>query len=79
MAGRKQGHGRPDKRLRLSRLLDVAVALSARRFNIPTIVCCETYKFSEKVQLDSICWNEVGDPDELVRPTEQADMRSGPW
>lgn len=53
------------------RLLDVAVALSARRFNIPTIVCCETYKFSEKVQLDSICWNEVGDPDELVRPREQ--------
>jgi translation initiation factor eIF-2B subunit delta len=43
-----------------------AVALSARRYNIPVIVCCETYKFSEKLQLDSICWNEVGDPAELV-------------
>ena len=31
------------------------------------MVCCETYKFCERVQLDSICWNELADPDDLVR------------
>jgi translation initiation factor eIF-2B subunit delta len=41
--------------------------MMARRFNIPAIFCCETYKFSDKVQLDSICWNEIGDPSELTR------------
>ncbi len=41
--------------------------MMARRFNIPAIFCCETYKFSDKVQLDSICWNEIGDPSELAR------------
>lgn len=39
--------------------------MTARRFNVPTIVCCEMYKFSDKVQLDSICWNEVGQDSEL--------------
>lgn len=44
----------------------ISVAMMARRFNIPAIFCCETYKFSDKVQLDSICWNEIGDPSELT-------------
>jgi len=39
--------------------------MTARRYNVPTMVCCETYKFSDKVQLDSICWNEVGDKRDL--------------
>lgn len=39
----------------------------ARRFNIPVIFCAETYKLSDKVQLDSIHWNEIGDPQELVQ------------
>ncbi len=30
------------------------------------IVCCETFKFCDRVQLDSICMNELGDPDALV-------------
>ena len=30
------------------------------------MVCCETYKFHERVQLDSITSNELGDPDALV-------------
>merc|ERR1711997_1082407 len=32
----------------------------------PVFVCCETYKFSEKVQTDSFVFNELGDPDDLV-------------
>jgi translation initiation factor eIF-2B subunit delta len=34
--------------------------------NIPTLVCCETYKISNKVQLESITHNELGDPDALA-------------
>lgn len=52
----------------ISRAGTAVVAMLARRFNIPAIFFCETYKFSDKVQLDSICWNEVGDPSELLRP-----------
>ena len=29
-------------------------------------MCAETYKFSEKVQLDSLTYNELGDPDDLI-------------
>ena len=32
----------------------------------PVQVCCETYKFTERVLLDAICYNELGDPDDLV-------------
>lgn len=48
------------------------------------MVCCETYKFHERVQLDSITSNELGDPDVLVdvpfRPEVSAlrDWRSLP-
>ena len=34
---------------------------------IPVIVAAETYKFCEKVQLDSIVYNELGSQMELVR------------
>jgi translation initiation factor eIF-2B subunit delta len=33
---------------------------------VPVIACCETYKFSDRVQLDSFVQNELGDPDDLV-------------
>lgn len=42
------------------------VAMMAKEYQKPVLVCCETYKFCERVQLDSICFNELGDPDELV-------------
>jgi len=38
------------------------VAMVAKNLNKPVLVCCETHKFTEKVQLDSICNNEHGDP-----------------
>eukprot|EP01048_Picozoa_sp_COSAG05_P003130 COSAG05_NODE_140_length_16665_cov_48.470059_1_plen_363_part_00 len=38
------------------------VALTANAYNTPVMVCCETYKFCERAQLDSICFNELGEP-----------------
>ena len=42
------------------------VAMAAKRYRAPVLFCAETYKFCERVQLDSICYNELGDPDRLV-------------
>eukprot|EP00658_Telonema_sp_P-2_P047017 TRINITY_DN3547_c0_g2_i1.p1 TRINITY_DN3547_c0_g2~~TRINITY_DN3547_c0_g2_i1.p1 ORF type:complete len:147 (+),score=38.26 TRINITY_DN3547_c0_g2_i1:162-602(+) len=50
----------------MSRLGTAVVAMMAASNNLPVIFCCETYKFGDRVQLDSICNNELGDPDELV-------------
>jgi len=37
-----------------------SVAMVAHAFHVPVIVCCEAFKFHERVQLDSICSNELG-------------------
>jgi translation initiation factor eIF-2B subunit delta len=50
----------------LSRIGTALVAMSARQLQLPVIVCCETYKFSDRVQLDSFVHNELGNPDDLV-------------
>lgn len=42
------------------------VALVARSFNVPVLVCCETHKFTERFQTDAIVYNELGNPDDLV-------------
>jgi len=36
------------------------VALVAKAYNIPVLVCCETYKFCDHVQTDSFVFNELG-------------------
>ncbi|KAL6994067.1 hypothetical protein U1Q18_012177 [Sarracenia purpurea var. burkii] len=46
-----------------SRVGTASVAMVAHEFHVPVLVCCEAYKFHERVQLDSICSNELGDPD----------------
>ncbi|KAG2714936.1 hypothetical protein I3843_03G055300 [Carya illinoinensis] len=46
-----------------SRVGTACVAMVAHEFRVPVLVCCEAYKFHERVQLDSICSNELGDPD----------------
>ena len=51
----------------VSRVGTACVASMAKWYNKPVLCCCETYKFSERVSLDSICNNELGDPDSLVR------------
>ncbi len=38
------------------------VALLAKSHHVPVLVCCETYKISNKVQLESITQNELGNP-----------------
>ncbi|KAL3640240.1 hypothetical protein CASFOL_015208 [Castilleja foliolosa] len=50
-----------------SRVGTACVAMVAHQFRIPVLICCEAYKFHERVQLDSICSNELGDPDMVSR------------
>ncbi|CAI5719596.1 unnamed protein product [Hyaloperonospora brassicae] len=50
----------------VARVGTALVAMTAHEANVPVLFCCETYKFSERVQLDAITHNELGDPDELV-------------
>ena len=50
----------------ISRCGTAIVAMVAHRRRIPVLVCCETYKFVSRVQLDAICQNELADPDELL-------------
>ncbi|KAG8384528.1 hypothetical protein BUALT_Bualt04G0127300 [Buddleja alternifolia] len=45
-----------------SRVGTACVAMVAHQFHVPVLICCEAYKFHERVQLDSICSNELGDP-----------------
>ncbi|OUM52229.1 hypothetical protein BVG19_g1397 [[Candida] boidinii] len=49
-----------------SRVGTALIAMSANNKNIPVLVCCESIKFSDKVQLDSVTLNELGDGDDLV-------------
>lgn len=42
------------------------VAMMAKANNKPVLLCCETYKFCERVQTDSFVFNELGDPSDLV-------------
>lgn len=44
----------------MSRVGTAQVALMARAFNIPVLVACETHKSCERVQTDSIVYNELG-------------------
>ncbi|KAF0914718.1 hypothetical protein E2562_031222 [Oryza meyeriana var. granulata] len=57
-----------------SRVGTAIVAMIAHAFGVPVLVCCEAYKFHERVQLDSICSNELGDPDIISRVPEREDL-----
>lgn len=50
----------------LSRIGSACVALLANSNHIPVLVGCETYKICNRVQLESITGNELGDPDEVA-------------
>eukprot|EP00771_Trimastix_marina_P001783 gnl/Trimastix_PCT/2886.p1 GENE.gnl/Trimastix_PCT/2886~~gnl/Trimastix_PCT/2886.p1 ORF type:complete len:468 (+),score=150.18 gnl/Trimastix_PCT/2886:65-1468(+) len=54
------------------------IALVAAVQKKPVMICCETYKFSERVQLDAICSNEMGDPDALLETAEHRELL-GAW
>lgn len=44
----------------MSRVGTSQIALVAKAFNVPVLVCCETYKFCDRVQTDSFVSNELG-------------------
>ena len=48
-----------------SRVGTACVAMMAKNYHKPVIFCCETYKFTPRVQLDSIVDNEMLDPNEV--------------
>ncbi|CAL5374372.1 unnamed protein product [Camellia sinensis] len=57
-----------------SRVGTACVAMVAHAFHVPVLICCEAYKFHERVQLDSICSNELGDPDDISKDPGRMDM-----
>ena len=69
----------------MSRAGSASVAMLASAQRLPVLVCCETYKFHERVQLDAITQNELGNPDDMVsvplKPeiTTLKDWRSLPY
>jgi translation initiation factor eIF-2B subunit delta len=58
-----------------SRAGTASVALAARNRDIPVMVCCQSIKFSDKAPLDSILFNELAQPLDLL--DEGADAK--PW
>lgn len=55
------------------------VCMMAHTYRVPVLVACETYKFTEKVQLDAITRNEVDDPDLLNRPNLEGHNALKDW
>ncbi|KAG1138387.1 hypothetical protein G6F37_005311 [Rhizopus arrhizus] len=49
-----------------SRIGSSMVAMAASDKQIPVMICCETYKFVNRTQVDSFVLNELGNPDDLV-------------
>ena len=50
----------------IARAGSASVAMVADAMQRPVIICCETLKFVDRVQLDSITYNELGNPDSLA-------------
>ncbi|XP_065192414.1 translation initiation factor eIF2B subunit delta-like [Sycon ciliatum] len=50
----------------ISRVGTAMIAMMAKKCEVPVLIACETYKFSERVQTDAIVFNELGDPNDLV-------------
>ncbi|KAK3225612.1 hypothetical protein Dsin_005474 [Dipteronia sinensis] len=57
-----------------SRVGTACVAMVAHAFRVPVLICCEAYKFHERVQLDSICSNELGDPEAIAKVPGRMDV-----
>jgi len=50
------------------------VALLASVHNKPVLVCCETYKFTTRLQTDSFVYNELSDPADLLNGFEKSPL-----
>ena len=55
----------------IARAGTAVVAMMAHAARKPVHVFAESYKFSERCLLDSVVYNELGDPDELLLPDAQ--------
>merc|ERR1719447_2341737 len=53
------------------------VALLAKSCNKPVIFCSETYKFTERVQTDSFVYNELLDPEDVVKTGREGESSDG--
>ncbi|CAK7892083.1 translation initiation factor eIF-2B subunit delta [[Candida] anglica] len=51
------------------------IAMMCHSRNIPVLTCCESIKFSDKVQLDSVTTNELADSDDLA---QEFDLKKPP-
>ena len=58
----------------IARAGSAPVAMMADSMQRPVIICCETLKFHERVQLDSITSNELGDPDAMASVPGRAEI-----
>ena len=54
------------------------VATAAHAARVPVIVCCESYKFLERAQLDSNELNQLGNPDSVLTHREAAEFYHTP-
>ncbi|EPX73732.1 translation initiation factor eIF2B delta subunit [Schizosaccharomyces octosporus yFS286] len=54
------------------------IALLGKEANVPVIACCESYKFTERIQLDSLVYNELAPGDQLINTSvdENQEKRS---
>ena len=59
----------------MARVGTAQIALVAKSYNVPVLVCCETHKFSERVQTDAFVYNEIGNPNDLILNTGTLDNR----
>lgn len=50
-----------------SRVGTALIAMMSHTRNIPVLACCESVKFSDKVQLDSVTTNELADSEDLIQ------------
>ncbi|EAT35313.1 AAEL012514-PA [Aedes aegypti] len=60
----------------MSRVGTAQIALVAKSYNVPVLVCCETHKFSERVQTDAFVYNEIGNPNDLILNSGTRENRS---
>ncbi|KAK9768520.1 hypothetical protein K7432_000795 [Basidiobolus ranarum] len=70
-------HGMFSNGALLSRAGTAIVAMMASHQKIPVIVCCETYKFSDRVQLDSFVYNEIGSIEEVASTNRPSATSNG--
>lgn len=62
-----------------SRIGSAAIAMAATDKQIPVILCCETYKFVNRTQVDSLVMNEKGDPNSLTQTNDTATPILANW